>query len=228
MGIRGSSKVVKLVLPLAIAGLPGSPAWAAADASAPAQPPAVQDEQPAVWTPKQLHFVYQGFTTKYSCDGLQDKIQTALLQLGARKKDLKVTGSGCAVPYGRPDPFAGVDVKMSVLQPASDKTDASRQPTVPAYWKAVDLKLTRSGDYYNPSGECELVEQIKSKILPLFATRGVELKSECIPYQATPTSPTLRLEVLAPAKADKGHGAGGVENPAGGADRGEHGGKHGQ
>jgi len=152
------------------------------------------DSQAAVWTEKEVTFVYQGFTTKYSCDGLQDKVRGVLLDLGAEKKGLKVVQLGCSSPTGRPDPFPGVRVKMTVLQPAS--VPATGQTTVSAHWKPIDLKLRDS--FTIDSGECELVEQIRDKILPLFATRNVELKSNCIPHQATASRPSLKLEVLAP------------------------------
>ena len=35
---------------------------------------AAQDSVTAVWVPKHIEFIYQGFTTHYSCDGLQDQI----------------------------------------------------------------------------------------------------------------------------------------------------------
>jgi len=180
-----------------------SSAWAAEAGSAPAAgstsagsasgSAAAGESQPAVWTDKELTFVYQGFTTKYSCDGLRDKVRSVLLDLGAQKKDLKVQQLGCSSAAGRPDPFPGVRVKMRVLQPASGTAD---DKTVPAHWKPVDLKLRDS--FTTDSGECELVEQIRHKIVPLFATRNVDLKTNCIPHQATATRPTLRLEVLAP------------------------------
>src|ERR1700740_1172596 len=89
------------------------PAWAvAADGGAPAA-----QAQPAVWTPKELTFVFLGFTAHYSCDGLRDKIQHVLGELGARS-DFKVDYYGCSSPFGSPDPFPGVRIKMQVLQPA--------------------------------------------------------------------------------------------------------------
>ena len=176
-----------------------SSAWAAeaGSASAPGSA-ATGDGQPAVWTEKELTFVYQGFTTKYSCDGLRDKVRGVLLDLGAQKKDLKVQQLGCSSSMGRPDPFPGVRVKMKVLQPASGTADDKQTP-VAAHWKPVDLKLRDS--FTTDSGECELVEQIRHKIVPLFAARNVDLKTNCIPHQATATRPTLKLEVLAPDDA---------------------------
>jgi hypothetical protein len=173
------------VVPAVAACVLGSPARAAEELSG--------EPQSAVWTDKELTFVYLGFTTRYSCDGLRDKVRGVLLDLGARKKDLKVMQLGCSSPTGRPDPFPGVRVKMRVLQPASGSDD--KEAPVPAHWKPVDLKLRDS--FTTDSGECELVEQIRQKILPVFATRNVDLKTNCIPHQATATRPSLKLEVLA-------------------------------
>ncbi len=90
----------------------GAPAWAD-DAAAPAAVPT----QPAVWTPKEIQFTYMGFTTHYTCDGLQSTIKEMLLQLGARKDDLKVIEEPCSGNPDRPNPFPGVRIKMNVLQP---------------------------------------------------------------------------------------------------------------
>jgi hypothetical protein len=188
----------RLIVPAVVAGVLGAPVWAAAvgagnSATAPAGEP-----QSAVWTEKELTFVYQGFTTRYSCDGLRDKVRSVLLDLGAQKKDLKVMEMGCASPAGRPDPFPGVRVKMRVLQPA-DSPDAAKaaDPTpVAAHWQPVDLKLR--DNFTTDSGECELVEQIRHKIVPLFAARNVDLQTTCIPHQATVGRPILKMEVLVP------------------------------
>lgn len=181
--------------PVAAACALAFPVQAAQTGAAPAE-----DAQSAVWAQKELTFIYQGFTTRYSCDGLRDKVWGVLLDLGAEKKGLKVQEWGCSSPFGRPDPFPGVRVKMSVLQPAGASADDKQTP-VAAHWKPVDLKLRDS--YSIDSGECELVEQIRQKIVPLFATRNVDLKSDCIPHQATATRPTLKLEVLVPDKQNE-------------------------
>ena len=76
--------------------------------------PLVPTEQPgaakAVWTAKQVHFVYHGFTTHYSCEGLRDKVRKALLELGAAK-DLKVREGACTRPSGGPEckPACNID-----------------------------------------------------------------------------------------------------------------------
>jgi hypothetical protein len=183
----------RLIVPALVGVVLGAPAWAAENAPAPAGEP-----QSAVWTEKELTFVYQGFTTRYSCDGLRDKVRSVLLDLGAEKKGLKVMELGCSSPSGRPDPFPGVRVKMRVLQPA-DSPEAAKaaDPTpVAAHWKPVDLKLR--DNFTTDSGECELVEQIRQKIVPSFAARNVDLQTTCIPHQATAVRPILKMEVLMP------------------------------
>jgi hypothetical protein len=149
--------------------------------------------QSAVWTHKEFKFTYQGFTTKYSCDGLADKVREIVLTFGARK-DLKVSRWGCAGSSGVPDPFPGVAVKMNVLVPASAATAASGEPAVAAHWQSVKLRLDRSS--LSEAGECELVEQVKQKILPLFTTRNVDYRNTCVPHQLTPGGTQLGADVL--------------------------------
>ncbi|HLY53192.1 MAG TPA: hypothetical protein VKQ31_09310 [Steroidobacteraceae bacterium] len=136
------------------------------------------DAVAAVWAPRQLHFVFQGFTAHYSCDGLQDKIRHVLTELGA-ERGFEVSVAGCSSPFGRPDPFPGVNIKMNVLQPA-DPRDREAQP-LSARWRRVDLHLDK--DPVWETSDCELLEQIRQKILPLFATRNVDFTSNCVPHQ---------------------------------------------
>jgi hypothetical protein len=156
-----------------------------------AQAPAATEA--AVWTPKEIQFTYMGFTTHYSCDGLQDTIREMLLQLGARKDDLKVYETPCSSDPGRPNPFPGVKIKMSVLQPAPSAPGGDT-PVVQAYWKPVKLPYRESG--INAAGQCELIEQFNHKILPLFTTRNVDVNAACVPHQLDPLGTKLEAEVL--------------------------------
>jgi hypothetical protein len=185
------SQIPPISLPLVVAAtalLTISRAWADPIAPSTEANSAVH----ATWTTKQLHFVYMGFTAHYSCEGLADKVRKALLDLGARK-DLKVREGACEHPFGGPEPFPNVDVKMSVLQPATDKTAAT--DTVPVHWKPVDLKLDR--DPLWEAEDCELLEQIEHTFLPLFTTRNVDFHSTCAAHQVFPGGTWLRADVLA-------------------------------
>ena len=160
-------------------------------------PAAAEPVQPAVWTPKQLRFVYSGFTTKYSCDGLRDKMRQVLLKLGAREDDLVVAEAGCP-DLGRPTTFPTVDIKMNVLKPAPPPPPgANAPPAVPAQWQLVDL--TQYRDPLNAAGDCELIEQLKERVVPLFTTRKIEYRSNCVPNQLA-LGTVLKVEVLMPKK----------------------------
>ena len=166
---------------------------------------AAEDSVAAVWVPKQVQFVYQGFTTHYSCDGLQDQIRAMLEKLGAR--DLQVRQFACVRPSG-PTLFPGVRVTMRVLVPASSadaSKDKSGGPPVQAQWKSVVLMPANAS--YNEQGNCELIEQFKETFLPLFTTRNVKYGSTCIPHQIT-LGTHLSAEVLVPpAKMARDNGA---------------------
>ena len=147
----------------------------------------------AVWTPKELRFVYMGFTSHYSCDGLRDKMRVILLQLGARP-DMKLRETPCAGQLGRPTEFPGVTVNMNVLTPFdAAKTNAAETP-LPAHWKSVEISTDR--DPLREAGDCELIEQVKSRVLPLFTARNIEYRSTCIPNQLQVGGTLLKAEVL--------------------------------
>ena len=164
---------------------------ASARANPQPEPSAGSGRESAVWAPKELNFAYQGFTTKYSCDGLQDKMKRVLITLGARP-DIQVRGFGCTRLVG-PDPFAGVKIKMNVLQPAGQQGGQA----VPAHWQMVDLLAGPDNrDPVDAAGDCELIGQIKEKILPLFATRHVNYSSTCEWRHLLVGGTRLKAEVL--------------------------------
>src|SRR5581483_111035 len=155
-----------------------------------------QDSVPAVWVTKQAHFIYQGFTTRYSCDGLRDQVRAMLEKLGAQ--DLKVREAACTSAPGVPSPFPGVVVNMRVLAPASSAEASKEKDTghpVQAQWKNVVLMPETSS--YQDQGNCELIEQFKRTFLPLFTTRNVKYRTSCVPHQIT-LGTHLSAEVLTP------------------------------
>jgi hypothetical protein len=194
-----SSAIAVVSLGLGLGAL--VPAFAA---DAAAQAPVTTE--PAVWTQKEVQFTYMGFTTHYTCDGLRDAVREMLLQLGARKDDLKVYEQPCSRP-DRPDPFPGVKIKMSVLQPATERSARESQagagtpgasgadsPLVEAYWKPIKLPYRATG--LDAAGQCELLEQFKHTVLPLFTTRNVNLQATCVPHQLDSAGTSLQAEVL--------------------------------
>jgi len=159
-----------------------------------AEPPAVSSPPTwAVWAPKELRFTYMGFTSHYSCDGLADKMRMILLQLGARP-DLKIRAVPCSGSFGRPTEFPGVTVNMNVPTPWDAAGANATVTPVPAHWKLVELSTDR--DPLREAGDCELIEQVKAHVLPLFTARNIEYRSTCVPNQLQIGGTVLKAELL--------------------------------
>ncbi|HUN74581.1 MAG TPA: hypothetical protein VMU40_08705 [Steroidobacteraceae bacterium] len=162
---------------------------------------AAAQAQPAHWVHKKLYFVYVGFTTRYSCEGLADDVRAILLQLGARRSDLNVHQVGCTSALGSPDPYPAVGGTFSVLEPllvARGPASEGSGPGSPvaAHWQRVRIKLDGNG--IDTTAQCELIEQVRRKILPLFPAREVEFAADCVPYQIRLDAVRLAAQVLVP------------------------------
>ena len=154
--------------------------------------------QSAHWESRKISFTYMGIGTKYSCDGLEDSVRQLLLVAGARKQDLNIRSQGCIHGFGYPEPFPGVEGTFSVLVPDAGQPAAG---AVAAQWTPVDVVRDRGLEAFWDSingGDCQLLEQFKKQILPLFSTRGVNFRSSCFPYTATLGAITLKLQALKP------------------------------
>ena len=104
------------------------------------------------WQHHKATFNYVGFTTLYTCDGLEDHVRQILLHLGARK-DARVRATGCPGPYNAPSSTAWVDADFYPLAPAAD---AGASDTVKARWTALEVTPRRPN--FMGDGDCELVQ----------------------------------------------------------------------
>lgn len=173
-----------------------------------AQAPAFGAES-AVWVQTKINFIYQGFTTTYSCQGLEDTMRYVLAQLGARESDMKLRQTGCSRGPNAPSSFPGVNGTFYRLEPASSATGGesqaaaeSAQPAqnsgaVPAEWQTVNVSISRSGR--DAPGTCELIDLVHKKVLPLFPARNVKFQSTCFPHTQLVKGSTLQVDVLKPA-----------------------------
>ena len=154
----------------------------------------------AVWTSRHVRFIYQGFTTYYSCGGLREEVERMLEKLGAR--DLKVNEYGCVQGSGV-ETFPGVQVSMQVLVPAAAKHVKAIGPAVSAHWQNVVLLAGNSS--LQDQGNFELIEQFKETFLPLFTTRNVRYESTCVPHQISYGTHLSAEVLMAPASPVRGH-----------------------
>src|SRR3981189_3280173 len=134
----------------ALFGSPLTPRTSSAD-----EPPA---RERGVWQKHEYSFVFMGFTSTYSCDGLADKLKLLLTAAGARS-DSKSPAGGCAKGLGRPDKFARADLTFYTLAPSGTDTPSGTKQ-VDGVWRPVSI-ADRSPRGLAPA-DCELVEQIRT------------------------------------------------------------------
>jgi hypothetical protein len=173
-----------------VAWLAGAGMWLAAAAWGAAPPPLAGNPLPAVWKEQHVHFLYAGRTSRYSCDGLQEKLRALLLELGARR-DLRVTAAGCEQPAP----------SLQLVFSAPALPDAALKPLHRGDLKPVDARFERfilTSDAFRNFGiaDCELVQEFTRQILPKLATRDVRQDISCVPYQASGSRYLVRGEIL--------------------------------
>jgi hypothetical protein len=156
----------------------GATAFASADNAASASTPLT-----AQWQHQSRTLNFQGFTSQYTCDGIEDKIRQILVYLGARS-DAKVRAS-CAYGPNKPSPYASVSMEFDTLAATAAPAAGGSAPTesVSARWQPVELSSRRPS--FMGSGECELVEQLKPVLKASFALEGLDYNTRCIPHQVT-------------------------------------------
>jgi hypothetical protein len=160
----------------------------------------------AVWREQHLEFSYRGRTSRYSCDGLRDKVRAMLFDLGARR-DLKISAIGCvdSGPMRDNSPPPGLNITFS----APVLPDPSLKPLHEGDLKAIDARFEpftiASDAFRNLSfGDCELVEEFSHQILPKLVTRALKRDITCLPYQTNGSRFLVRGEILKPlARAEQ-------------------------
>jgi hypothetical protein len=164
-----------------------------------AAPPDTGSPVPAVWKEQHLNFSYLGRTSRYSCDGLRDKIRALLLDLGARR-DLRITTLGCndAAPSARRNALgpsvALVFSSPALPQPIAPPLHAGDLAAVDARFEAFSIArdVFRNMDV----ADCELVEEFARQVLPKLTVRGVKEEITCVPNQLSGSRFLIRGDVL--------------------------------
>lgn len=164
----------------------------------------------AVWREQHLEFFYAGRTSRYSCDGLRDKVRALLLDLGARR-DLKISAIGCE-DTGRMRRNSA-SPRLSITFSTPTLPDPSVRPMHEGDLSATDARFepfTLASDAFRNLGlgDCELVEEFSHQILPKLATRALKRDITCVPYQASGSRFLVRGEILRPLpRAEQAAGA---------------------
>jgi len=153
---------------------------------------------PGTWQSHKYTFQFLGFTTTYSCDGLADKLKIVLLAAGARA-DVKSVPGACASGFGRPDKFARADLTFYTLTPAD--SGASAGAGVQGAWRPVTFAARQPQQL--ALGDCELMEQFRQQVLPMFSTRNVVSNTTCIPHQESGSNIDLKFDAFAAVPGKK-------------------------
>jgi hypothetical protein len=186
----------------------GAAAWSVAFADDASQSP-----DPGIWQKHVYTFQFMGFTTTYSCDGLADKVKVLLIAAGARS-DSKSRPGVCSLGWGRPDKFAQANLTFYTLVPAGADSSTDGKP-VSGVWRPVTFAARSPREL--GVGDCELIEQFRSLLLPMFATRNVDSHTTCVPHQESGSVINLKFESFAamPAKPANAREVPAAASPAG-------------
>ena len=175
-------------------------AIAAADSPSPGPQGGLAVTGAGTWQPHSYDFQFMGFTSTYSCDGLADKLKV-LLQAAGADPDAKVRPF-CTRGYGVPDKLVRATVVFSTLQPVAAGYGAA--VSVAGVWRHVELAPHRP--FTLELGDCELIEQFRDKLLPMFQTRNLNNQVTCVPHEDSGSNFNLAFDVFAPVPvAAKGH-----------------------
>jgi hypothetical protein len=174
----------KLARSLALAGLA---LWGGVALAAAADPPG---EVKARWQVQKIDLTYFGLTSRYTCDGIEDKVGQFLRAYGARK-DMRIRAMGCDFQIERISRTAHVTGEFQVLVPAQDATAGD---TVAARWQPVELRANRP--FEMGEGDCELFEQLRPLLEKAFTQRDARYLSRCTPYQVSMGSWGFKADVL--------------------------------
>jgi hypothetical protein len=151
------------------------------------------------WQKHEHTFSFSGFTTHYSCVGLESKLKTLLGLAGARP-GYRVAGT-CADAPGAPTRIQVVRLSFYTLAPAAGTAQAAQAEAGVGAWRTVNWGPLPSRDV--DAGDCELVEQFAHDILPMFTTRDLESHMNCQPNEANLSGIRLRFSVLGPAPMER-------------------------
>jgi hypothetical protein len=174
-------------LAILLAGaLLGSAAMAAEDGASTEQ---------ASWRHTKQTFHYYGFTSAYTCGGLEDKVRLILRLFGARK-DAKAFATGCERESLHPSRSAWVTVEFDALAAGPV---ASGAEAVAGQWTPIQVEANRPFDM--EEGDCEIMDHMRYVLLQGFAFKDLEYRATCMPHARILGSWRVRGQVLREAPA---------------------------
>lgn len=175
-------------------------------------------DEKAVWRVQEIHFQYIGFTTQYSCDALRDRVRTVITQLGVHEASV-VNVAACTELSG-PAKHPSVRIVMAYPVSATDDNlqaiaqDGKRAELIAAMQRKSKKPVTigtepfdservpvvLSSKAMSPSssaGDCELLEQLRDRVVKPMGGHIAKDELRCMPYQGTAGNSRLTVDMLA-------------------------------
>jgi hypothetical protein len=209
--MRGGGRLIAIAW-VAVLLLSASAAHAQSlDDEAAADPAVVE----AVWKPQRINFVYRGYSTLYSCSGLQHKLKKILATVGARDHlELRAYSCDDAMSIARfqialaspveatPEnvqELSTYDARDELLARVRGERLASAEdlPRFPAVWKTISF--SRSREMRLEPGDCELVQQLRRHVLPRMSVQIVSDRVQCSAF-GNYVKPQLTVSALVPVE----------------------------
>jgi len=158
------------------------------------------EAQSAAWRPHHAKFDYFGITSRYSCDGMEDKVRSILLYFGAGP-DLQVRAVGC--PGGANSVSRNIWVTADFSTLAEVPAETQQPATTRAAWKSLTLQAKKP--YFMDDGDCELIDQMRKLLSDGFSWRGpVRISASCPPHTVEINDYRVQGEVLRAVSTPKG------------------------
>lgn len=182
-------------------------------ASAQSQPDEAVVE--AVWKPQRMNFVYHGYSTLYSCRGLQEKLEKILTTVGARggiqlrtySCDDEMATARFQIVLASPVEATPENVEALTTYDSQDEllarvrgerlASAEDVERFPAVWKTISF--ARSREMRLAPGDCELVQQLRRHILPRMSVHIVNDQVRCSSF-GNIGKPRLTVSALVPVE----------------------------
>jgi len=142
----------------------------------------------AVWQQHEEKFWYSSFDTYYSCDGLENKVEILLSELGAR--NVKARASGCFDLNGELSKTISVKVNFEAL--TADQ-DADGEATSASF---QELHIRPRHPRGVGRGDCGLIDSIQRKLLGNFEHEVIKANRKCFPGEQSLSSVDWKLRVL--------------------------------
>ena len=155
-------------------------------------PSIMADHVLAKWEAQQVEFKYRGFTTQYTCRGIESKLRHILKGIGARD-DVRIKAR-CSGGFNVPSEF--ITVLMAFAMPiVVDETEISAE-TFQAEWKKIRIS-NRSPRRIQP-GDCELIELLAKNVFLKIGAKNINNKTRCIPKTTSLFSINTSMLLLLP------------------------------